>query len=332
MIDYTQRQTQDLNRPFLYPSKPPSPDDFQGWADGIRYYAEQLMKANPAWKSMTRTLIHDSQEIVYLFRFAQEHLAPFSDENPPLLWLKRYNDVAANLQMEFHTLDTEALAGCTTTTGGAAQPDHPAPTSATTTGTTPAPVPVARIADNLLKPSELAGIVGDTDMDEPQSLSRPDIQTDGVDPPDCAALEKLGNTFSYYAPGRTAAAGNSNVGARGHRASQLITVWQNREQAKKVVDQSFYEWSNYCRQPFTVTSGSGEPQTLWVRNEAAPDNSDSPTRIRVSYERQEPTAQTCGHAMASKANVVVETIACGDGDTVTQVKEIVNQILLKFPQ
>ena len=102
-----------------------------------------------------------------------------------------------------------------------------------------------------------------------------------------------------------------------------------------MVDQSFYEWGNYCRQPFTVTTGSGEPQTLWVRNDTDTDNPDSPTRISVSYERQEPTAQTCGHVMASKANIVVETIACGDGDTVTQVtqaNEIANQILLKSPQ
>ena len=215
----------------------------------------------------------------------------------------------------------------------------PGPTTRTDerhpTGTTPVPVPNVRIADNLLKPSELASIVGDTGMDEPRSIIQPDIQTDGVDPPDCAALQTPGNTFSYYAPGRTAVAGKSNVGARGHRASQLITIWQNREQAKKVVDQSFYEWGNYCRQPFTVTTGSGEPQTLWVRNDTDTDNPDSPTRISVSYERQEPTAQTCGHVMASKANIVVETIACGDGDTVTQVtqaNEIANQILLKSPQ
>ena len=208
MIDYTRRQTRDLYERVADLSVPPNPDDFQGWADDLRYYAEQLMmNANPARKLDMWALIHDSQEIVYLFRFAQEHFAPFSDENPPPLWLKRYNDVAAHLQWEFHNLETEILAGCTATTGGGARPDHPAPTSATTTGTTPVPVPNVRIADNLLKPSELASIVGDTGMDEPRSIIQPDIQTDGVDPPDCAALQTPGNTFSYYAPGRTAVAG-----------------------------------------------------------------------------------------------------------------------------
>jgi hypothetical protein len=35
--------------------------------------------------------------------------------------------------------------------------------------------------------------------------------------------------------------------------------------------------------------------------------------------------------MASQANVLVETIACGDGDIVDQANEIANRILASFP-
>jgi PknH-like extracellular domain len=336
LIKYTRGQTKDLNDRFKHPSSnpPPSTDDLQGWANGMRQYAEQLTKVDPQKEIYPGILTYNSQEIVYLFQYAES--ATFSGENPPPLWMKRYNDVAAELELEIHVLES----------------DCPGEPTGTTTAPTPAPVPAAPITgnaditDKLLKPSELASIVGDADMLKRQKSTELDMQTEGVDPPDCAARVRVGNTFPYYGSGLRAIAGDLNIGARGQRVSQLITVWQDREQPEKAVSQSAYEWEHYCRQPFTMTSGNGNAQTHWVPevHSVRRDPPTSPTWIitwdlREGDSREGLPRQICFHVMASRANVLVEDIACGDANTddrateiANQATEIANRMLNNFPR
>ena len=56
------------------------------------------------------------------------------------------------------------------------------------------------------------------------------------------------------------------------------------------------------------------------------------TQISTTIQRQEPTPRTCYHVMARQANIVVETMACGDGNTIDHANEIPSRILAKFPQ
>jgi hypothetical protein len=222
-----------------------------------------------------------------------------------------------------------ALAGCTTSGGVANRDDRSSSAATANSAATPAPVQAAGIDEKLLKPSELAGIVGATDMNTDRLIQKPLVQTRGFDPADCAALAAATATFSYYAPGQAAMAGNSNTGARGEAVSQLITVWQDHKQSRMVVAQSSYEW-RYCPsgKPFTFTAEDGTA-THWVPGDVTTDGED---RISSSIRRQERPQRSCGHVMASQANVVVEAVACGDGNTAEQASEIANRIAAEFPQ
>ena len=78
------------------------------------------------------------------------------------------------------------VASCTTVTGGSTQPaDTLGTTMVTTTTTTPALVPAASITDKLLTRSELAAIVGDTDMTEVESYTEPDFAKQPIKPREC---------------------------------------------------------------------------------------------------------------------------------------------------
>ena len=339
MISYTHDQTTDFNQRLMYPSddkRPPSEKDLQSWATGMAQYAQKLTKVDPTRESIATTLLYDSQEIVYLFDYAAGHEA-WHGENPPPLWMKRYNDVAAGLELWIHALDSDCP-------GGAPRPAHPRPTSTTSTTTAPPPPQITYspdITDKLLKPDELASIVGDADMKEVRNYTQLAIRAGGVDPPDCAARVRVGNTFPYYS-GRAEMAGKVNLGARGQKVSQLITVWQDREQPKKVVSQSAYEWEHYCDQPFTEPSDNSDTPMQWVpdRNLVERDSPANPTSIVTwDYHEELPAqklpAQICYHRMASRANVLVEDIVCGDGDA-SQIanfaKEIADRMLSNFPQ
>lgn len=225
-----------------------------------------------------------------------------------------------------------AVAGCAATGDTAKPTDQLTSTNTPATTATPAPVPVAGINEKLLTPTELADIVGDTDM-KPGQIEGPSVQTQGFDPPDCAALAGIGATFSYWAPGLAKMAGNVNFGARNQMAAQLISVWQDPSQPKIVVDQSAYEWG-YCPldKLFTVPAMGDVAPTHWVPSSYPPD---SESRVGIAVQRRESPPRTCYHVMASQANLVVEAMACGDGDAAQQAghaNEIASRILAKFPQ
>ena len=121
------------------------------------------------------------------------------------------------------------VAGCTTVTGGSTQPaDTLGTTMVTTTTTAPALVPAASTTDKLLTRSELAAIVGDTDLTEVESYTEPDVAKQPIKPRECAYRAPVAETIGYLGTGRQAMVGNTNRGApRGRVAAQLITAFEN---------------------------------------------------------------------------------------------------------
>jgi hypothetical protein len=220
-----------------------------------------------------------------------------------------------------------AITGCTTTVGGTAEPaDQIGPTAAGPT-TTPVPVPAPAINGKLLTRNELASIVADTGMRELDNYTTPGDQVAGIDPQECAERITVAATLTYHDDARAAMAGNTNVGDRGQLAAQVITVWQARKDATRVVPMSATEW-RFCRdnQPFTVTTDGGTQH--WLPGPVTVHA----TRMSSTTQRQEPPPRTCSHVMAAQANIVVESMVCGDGDSVGQADQIADRLLTKFPQ
>jgi hypothetical protein len=56
------------------------------------------------------------------------------------------------------------------------------------------------------------------------------------------------------------------------------------------------------------------------------------TRAGGGAQRQEAPPRNCYHAVAVRANVVVESVVCGDEDSTGQTSEIVDRISAKLPQ
>lgn len=217
--------------------------------------------------------------------------------------------------------------------------DSTAPESAPAVTTTPSPTPpapalvAASAADQaLLKRSELADIIGDTDLRQVESFTKPWQSSDGVDPRDCAP--RLIFNEAVAASGYQRATGNTNRGARGQIAQQLITVFDNRDQPAKVVG-DFARMFGYCAvgEPFSTTSGAVTQH--WtpgpVTSDATGPISDA-TRAGAGAQRQEAPPRNCYHATVVRANVVVESVVCGDGDSAAQANVLIARIAAKLPE
>ena len=226
------------------------------------------------------------------------------------------------------------VAGCATTLDGTAEPANtvgPNPTTSTTAA--PTLVPAAGIDDKLLKPSELASIVGDTDMRQFATYVKPDDDAVGaVQPFECASRLFVANDPAYGAGlgghELAAMAGDANRGARGQVASQVISVWQDRIQPVQAVKSTGTGWGLCPDGVFTANTSDG--QTHWLTGTVI---SHAPVpRISTTSQRQQPPPHTCSHVMAAQANVLVETSVCGDSDTMSAANKIADSLLAKFPQ
>jgi hypothetical protein len=68
-----------------------------------------------------------------------------------------------------------------------------------------------------------------------------------------------------------------------------------------------------------------------VTSDASSPISDA-TRAGAGAQRQEAPPRSCYHATAARANVVVESVVCGDGDSEGQANLIIDRIAAKFPE
>lgn len=224
-----------------------------------------------------------------------------------------------------------ALAGCTTTVDGSASTvtglatTKTSATATTTTTTTPPLVAPTSIEGKLLTLDELGEIADDTDMQVKQSYSEPDSGKKPVDPILCSYRIAFATSPAYFNSDRLAMAGESDRGASGNVAAQMITVYADRTVPGQVLSAATSEWTG-CKadQPFTVSGGGGH----WIPDELTVED----TRIGTTMTRQEKPPRSCHHVMASQANVIVETFACDAGDTAEQANEIADKILAKLPK
>jgi PknH-like protein len=219
-----------------------------------------------------------------------------------------------------------AVAGCTNVIGGTVHPGASLGTTpATTTTTTSAPVVAATATkDKLLTLDELGRIVDDTNMAVKQTYSEPDSTNKPVDPSDCVYRMAMATAPAYWLPGRVAMAGDSDRGAKGNVAGQLIAVYADRSIPARVLGAAKVEWQA-CKadQLITITDGGGH----WVADTMAVES----TRIGTTLTRRERPPRTCRHVMATQANVVIETWVCGGGNTTDQANAIADKILAKVP-
>jgi PknH-like protein len=223
--------------------------------------------------------------------------------------------------------------GCSDGTGGEtpqAQTTKGTPTSTSSAPPTPSLVAAAAAKEALLKRSELGEIIGDTELRQVQSHTKPWQSSDGADPRDCAP--RLVFNEAVAASGYQLATGDTNRGARGQIAQQLITVFDNRDQPARVVG-DLARMFGYCAagEPFSTTVGAVTQHWMpgLVTSDATGPVSDA-TRAGAGAQRQEAPPRNCYHATVARANVVVESIVCGDGDSEGQANVIIDRIAAKF--
>lgn len=221
-----------------------------------------------------------------------------------------------------------ALTGCGQTVNGSAHPAADLGTSApaTTSATTPALIPAAAATEKLLTRGELAQMVNGTDMVEVEAYSGPDATILGFEPFDCHYRALAASSSGYHLDTLQATAGNTNRAKDSQVAAQVIAVFANRAEPEAMLNVTKTGWTG-CPdgEAFTVASTDG-PQH-WVAKEVTDDGD----RISSLIEREDSAGRTCRHVMARRANITVEAIACGEGDTTSQANAIADRLLQKFP-
>jgi hypothetical protein len=223
------------------------------------------------------------------------------------------------------TVATIALAACGDTTVGTARPAADLG-KATTSAPAPSIVPAAGINTKLLNLTQLGAIVGDTDMRPNVSYTEPNTFTSGVDPFGCVPAAVAATSSGYYSKARIAMAGDTNRGTGGQVATQVISVFATRDDPANMLFSFRLDWASCVRKAgFTVT---GDVDQHWTTGTIE----DGENRLSITLTRTEPPPRTCHHVVAAQANVAVEAIACGDGDTTKEANEITDTILSKFPK
>ncbi|MBX7451904.1 sensor domain-containing protein [Mycolicibacterium sp. 3033] len=233
--------------------------------------------------------------------------------------------------------------GCTVTEDGAARTGSgptsagpPVRSSAAAPSTTPStrvsaeapPVTTAELNTLLLKRSELAQIMGDTDMQQTQVFEKSTYANPvTVEPVSCRKV-LLPAESRTWSDDTAAVTGNANRGAGGQAANQLVILLNSPTAAQQALDGIETDW-RYCPpdEPFSLT-GSSLGRQQWQIT-AGPSSSGEPRQLSVTSTRQDPL-RVCSHAFTTKINVLIEAIACGTGDTAVQAATILDGIAAKI--
>lgn len=214
---------------------------------------------------------------------------------------------------------------CTDTTAGSAERAADTASATTITSAAPAVVPTTGIKGKLLSLGQLGAIVGDTDMRPLKSYTEPDLLASGIDPFGCRPAVLMGTSGGYFQKARQAMVGDTNRGTDGQVAAQVISVFASRGDTANFLNSFRLDWAS-CIRAGTFTA-AGEPEQHW---DTAPIE-EAGSRLSTTVTRQEPPLRTCHHVVAAQANVAVEALACGDGDTNKEANAIVDALLAKFP-
>lgn len=236
------------------------------------------------------------------------------------------------------------LAGCSESTDGNVEASSQQPTTAAAQSPgTADPAKAARTA--LLQPGELGEIIGDTDLQQIATFSRPAQPSDGIEPRDCAA--RLLFQEAVGADGYQAVVGDNNRGTRGQSAAQLIQVFpetspvwpQPGRQALRVAGNTVRMINDeQCREGVVFTVSAKDVTQHWTAGpvtaenpEALPDPRRDTARGGGGVTRQEAPARNCYHAVLAHGSAVVESIVCGDGDSAAQANQVIDRIAAKLP-
>ncbi|CAN5470632.1 hypothetical protein BH09ACT8_BH09ACT8_55540 [soil metagenome] len=230
------------------------------------------------------------------------------------------------------------LVGCGTSTTGAITEQRSTPavsTIATPPSSTPPPpafvtAPAAQAA--LLKTADLAQIVEDTEMRPLAEFTHPWDLTTGVEPGVCAS--RLLFSQAIAAIKYQAVSGNRIKGARGQIVAQLITVFVDKRRPEAVVAE-FVKMFGYCPAGQSFSTTDGRVTQHWMPTEIRSEGVDrsvmSASRAGGGADREEAPLRGCYHAALAKANVTVESIVCGDGDSAGMANTVIDRIAAKFP-
>lgn len=231
------------------------------------------------------------------------------------------------------------LAGCGSTESGNA--NEPTSRIAATTSVPPSPVgspappafvtaPAAQAA--LLKATELAQIVGDTEMRPLIEFTHPWEESTGVEPKSCAP--RLLFNQAIGAVKYQAVSGNRVKGARGQIAAQLVTVFVDRAQPGAVLA-DFILMFGYCPAQQAFSTTARDVTQHWMPTEVASEGMDRSSRIAsragAGADRLEAPARQCYHAAVARANATIESIVCGDGDSKAMANTVIDRIAEKLP-
>jgi hypothetical protein len=214
---------------------------------------------------------------------------------------------------------------CSGTTAGTAQRANDT-TTAATTSTAATVVPTVGIKGKLLSLAQLGAVVGDTDMKQLAAYTEPDVDTSGLDPFDCRAAMLAATSSGYFQKTRQAMIGDTDRGAGGWAAAQVISVFASRDDPAEFLNATTRNWASCLRQGAVTLTGP--PTQHWTPRQLEQGNA----RIALTITRQEPPPRTCHHVVAAQANIAVEAVVCGDGDTATPANQIVDALLAKFPK
>jgi hypothetical protein len=188
-------------------------------------------------------------------------------------------------------------------------------------------VPSAGLADHLLQGSELAAIVGDTSMELLEQITGPAPASPALEvvPFDCIYRLGPASTLEYVGKFLDTIVGDLNRGPRGQTATQVITAFVNRDEPRGAVTTADLSWRR-CQEGQQFTVEEARITHTWIAG--ATNRTDY--RVTTGYGRVD-ADRTCHHVLASQANLVVEAMSCGDGDTAAEANRIADRLLEGFP-
>jgi hypothetical protein len=91
----------------------------------------------------------------------------------------------------------------------------------------------------------------------------------------------------------------------------------------------------YCAAGEVFSTTIGAVTQHWTAGPVTTDATgpiSAATRAGGGAQRQEVPPRTCYHATVARANIVVESVVCGDGDSEGQANVIIDRIAAKFPE